>query len=513
MDNRTLLAIALSMVILLGFQYIFSKTAAPPPPAADRPAAPAPAPQQRETPAPAPSGAAAARPPAASAAPEKEVTVENNLYTAVFTSRGGTIKSITLKHYKDKNGVPITLRGSELVPPLALGLGEAPQFEANDFSVSGGAVRLSSSAPTGSIIFERRSGDQTVRRTYVFSYDKYGFDLKDEVGGVSSYWVAVGKDFGIHQREDGAHAGPVILQDADRKEFDAEEVKETRLFKEHIKWVAQEDKYFIAAIVPRSPVDEARVWSMNADALAALKMPAGVNSYFVYAGPKELGRLAQLNLGLEHAVDFGFFSILARPLFWVLKFLYDLTNNYGVAIILLTILTRIPFIPLITKSQKSMKKLQDIQPRMTEIREKYKNDPQRMQRELMELYKKHKVNPVGGCLPMLLQVPVFFALYQVLNMAIELRNAPFMLWVTDLSAKDPYFVLPIAMGATMLIQQKMTPSTMDPMQQKIMLLMPVVFTFMFLTLPSGLVLFWLVGNILSIIQQFYINRSLKTSPA
>jgi YidC/Oxa1 family membrane protein insertase len=158
------------------------------------------------------------------------------------------------------------------------------------------------------------------------------------------------------------------------------------------------------------------------------------------------------------------------------------------------------------KSQKSMKKLQTIQPMMAELKEKYKKDPQKMQQETMALYKKHKVNPIGGCLPMLLQIPVFIALYNVLLRAIELRGAPFILWITDLSVKDPYYVLPIVMGLTMVIQQKMTPSAMDPAQAKIMMLMPIIFTFMFLSFASGLVMYWLVNNVLGIAQQFYSNK-------
>jgi YidC/Oxa1 family membrane protein insertase len=225
---------------------------------------------------------------------------------------------------------------------------------------------------------------------------------------------------------------------------------------------------------------------------------------------------------MEHVIDFGFFSIIARPLFWFLKWLYGLSHNYGVAIILLTIITRIPFFPLISKGQKSMKKLADIQPKMAEIREKYKNDPQKMQQEMMALYKTNKVSPMGGCLPMLLQMPVFFALYSTLSTAIELRQAPFMLWIKDLAQPDTLFghiphaipflggfalgPLPLLMGATSFVQQKMTPSTADPKQQKIMMLMPIMFTFIFLNFSSGLVLYWLVNNILSIAQQFYINK-------
>ena len=232
-------------------------------------------------------------------------------------------------------------------------------------------------------------------------------------------------------------------------------------------------------------------------------------------------------MGLEYIVDFGFFSVLAVPLFWALKLFYKIFGNYGWAIVLLTILIRIPFIPLVNKSQKSMKKLQELQPRMAEVREKFKKDPQRMQREMMDLYKKYKVNPLGGCLPILLQIPVFFALYKILMIAIELRGAPFMLWLKDLSAPDTLFghiptwfpliggfavgPLPILMGATMIIQQKMTPTSMDPAQNRIMMFMPIVFTFLFLNFATGLVLYWLMNNLFSIAQQLYVNRKLKST--
>jgi YidC/Oxa1 family membrane protein insertase len=249
-----------------------------------------------------------------------------------------------------------------------------------------------------------------------------------------------------------------------------------------------------------------------------------VNKFLLYAGPKEYDRLKVLNVGLEHIIDFGFFSIIAMPLFWIMKLFYKITMNYGWAIIILTILIRIPFIPLMNKSQKSMKRMQEIQPKMAELREKYKKDPQRLQKEMMQLYKTHKVNPLGGCLPILLQIPVFFALYKILSIAIELRGAPFMLWINDLSAPDTLFghiptwfpliggfavgPLPILMGASMIIQQKMTPTTMDPTQNKLMMFMPVIFTFLFLNFASGLVLYWLMNNIFSIAQQIYVNRKL-----
>jgi YidC/Oxa1 family membrane protein insertase len=214
-----------------------------------------------------------------------------------------------------------------------------------------------------------------------------------------------------------------------------------------------------------------------------------------------------LNVGLENAIDFGsWIKWLAMPLLIVLKWIFQYVQNYGIAIIILTILIKIIFWPLGNKSYKSMKEMQKLQPKMQELREKYKDDKQKLSQETMALYKTHKVNPLGGCLPILIQIPVFFGLYKVLLYAIELRHSPFFFWIQDLSAKDPYYITPIIMGATMFIQQKMTPTMGDPMQAKIMLLMPVVFTFLFLNFPSGLVLYWLFNNIISIGQQVYINK-------
>lgn len=496
MDKRMLLAIVLSLIILIVYQYFFMK---PVPVTPQKPLKEVEEAKKEEV-------TNIALPIQQTVSAEKEIRIENSLYNALFTSRGGTIKLIELKKYKDKKGNPIILKTDVVIPPFSIGSTDEFQLSNAIYSVKGEDIKLSPQRNKANLIFEYSSNNLSIRRTYTFYYDDYRIDLNDEVVGLNTYWITLGKDFGIYEKDSSFHNGPVILKDAERLEFVAKKLSEPKLFKEGVKWIAQEDKYFFSSIVPKNPIEELKIWAKNGEALTAIKIPAGSISYFIYVGPKEYDRLKRYGLGLEHIVDFGFFSILARPLFWLLKQFYALIPNYGVAIIILTILVRIPFIPLVNKGQKSMKKLQDIQPKMAEIREKYKNDPQRMQRELMELYKKHKVNPMGGCLPMLLQIPVFFALYKVLMIAIELRGAPFMLWIKDLSSKDPYYILPIVMGATMVIQQKMTPSTMEPTQQKIMMIMPVVFTFMFLTFPSGLVLYWLVNNILSIAQQWYVNR-------
>jgi len=221
----------------------------------------------------------------------------------------------------------------------------------------------------------------------------------------------------------------------------------------------------------------------------------------MFFGPKDPRVLKNLNNDLEKIVDYGFFHFISKPLLIILNFFYSFTKNYGVSIILLTILIKLVFYPLSQKSYRSMKELQKIQPKLEEIRKKYANNKEMLNREMMMLYKRHGVNPMSGCLPMLVQIPFFIALYQALMTSIELRQAPFMLWIQDLSAKDPYYVTPILMGATMLLQQMITPTSGDPMQKRMMYILPIVFTFMFINFPSGLVIYWLVNNVFSILQQ------------
>jgi YidC/Oxa1 family membrane protein insertase len=231
--------------------------------------------------------------------------------------------------------------------------------------------------------------------------------------------------------------------------------------------------------------------------------------YLLFVGPKELGTLKAADYNLNKALDFGFFDIIAKPLLVAMNWIYGFTKSYGLTIIILTVFIKIILYPLTLKSFKSMKELQKIQPLMKELQAKYKEDKQRLNQEMMKLYSEHKINPMGGCLPMLLQIPILFALYKVFYQAIELRHTPFHIfgtWLPDLSAKDPYYITPILMGVSQFVLQKMSPAPGDEMQQKIMLIMPVMFTVLFLNFPSGLVIYWLISNILSIAQQAYINR-------
>ncbi|RMG72644.1 MAG: membrane protein insertase YidC [Nitrospirae bacterium] len=511
MSKRALIAIVLAVVVLMIYQYFL----APPPPP---PVQQAKKGTVRETKKEVREEKTKQQPTTQpdvtitqSGAEEKIIKIDTPLYEALLSTKGVTFKGWKLKTYLDENGKRVNLiRENVRIPALSMGKDDTFNLKdlvfQTDFSQEhitlGDRDRV-----TLNFYFKDSSSGVTIKRSLTFYGNDYRVDVKDVVKGFPYYWVSLGINSGVSGTGGyRGHVGPVVLKDVDRKEYKPNKIKAPIYIKKDLRWLAMEDKYFFSSIVPPEK-GEAKIWkSDTGDLLLAVSLPEGQNSYIFYTGPKEHDRLKKVGVGLEHIVDFGFFSILARPLFWFLKLLYRLTHNYGWAIIILTIITRLPFIPIINRGQKSMKKLQKLQPMMNEIRQKYKKDPQRMQKEMMELYKKHKVNPMSGCLPMLVQIPVFFALYKVLLVAIELRGAPFMLWIKDLSDKDPYYILPIIMGITMFVQQKMTPAATDTQQQKIMQYMPVIFTLLFLNFPSGLVLYWLVSNLLGIAQQYYVNK-------
>lgn len=501
MEKRVLIAVILSIIILVLYQQLFIKSIPQP-----QPPEKAPEVEKKEAPIkeifpfqPEVSKDALIRP-----IKEEFISVDTPLYRATLSSRCASFSSFELKKYRDKDNNPVNIIKNP--DGLALCIGDDRGFYPDQliFSTRGKDLLLSENNPEGSIIFEYSSQGLSIRRTYTFRYDRYLINVKDEISGLSDYWITLGGAFGIFETDSSFHTGPVILKDLDRIEFEEKDIDKPRIIEGRIKWIALEDKYFFSGIVAGNST-KAKVWKTDR-AMIALQAKGPVSEYSVYAGPKEHDRLKELGLELEHIIDFGFFSIVARPIFWILKALYKVIGNYGWAIVVLSILIRIPFTPLISKGQKSMKKLQELQPKLEEIRKKYKDDPKRLQIETMELYKKYKVNPFSGCLPILIQLPVFFALYKVLAIAIELRGAPFMLWIKDLSQKDPYYVLPVLMGATMIIQQVLTPSAGDPRQKKLMLFMSGFFTILFLSFPSGLVLYWLTTNVLGIIHQIYLNR-------
>jgi len=310
--------------------------------------------------------------------------------------------------------------------------------------------------------------------------------------------------------------GPIYYADKGLEKVKPKKLKgEDKVIKE-LEWFAFDEDYFISLMYP-SIKGTTLLLSRGAKEIirgalfAPVEMRPGDRvkvSYTLFLGPKVTELLGEVAPTAKKANDYGWFSILAVPMLKILNFCHGLTGNYGLDIILLSIFLKIIFTPLTIKSQRSMKEMQKLQPEVKRLQQKYKNDKQRLNKEVMELYKRRKVNPVGGCLTMLPQLPVFFALYRALLNSIELRHSPFIWWIRDLAAKDPSYITPLLMGGTMYLQQKMSMSTMtaDPTQAKMMSLMPLFFTFIFLSFPSGLVLYWLVTNVLAIGHQSYINR-------
>jgi YidC/Oxa1 family membrane protein insertase len=284
-------------------------------------------------------------------------------------------------------------------------------------------------------------------------------------------------------------------------------------------WVAFVQHYFVSAWIPPReensrfnlrylPNSDIFLMGFTGERISVAAGGFGEYSAKFYVGPKDQARLSELGEYLDLTIDYGFLWMLAKPIFGAMQFIYTLLGNWGWSIILLTVLIKILLYPLSATSLKSMAKMRNLQPEMNRIKELYGDDRQKMSQEMMGLYKKEKVNPAGGCFPMLLQMPVFLSLYWVLLESVEIRHAPWVWWIHDLSAKDPYFVLPVIMGASMLLMQKMQPMPTDPMQARVMQLMPIMFTFFFMFFPAGLVLYWTVNNLLSMAQQWYVNKQL-----
>jgi YidC/Oxa1 family membrane protein insertase len=314
------------------------------------------------------------------------------------------------------------------------------------------------------------------------------------------------------------YTGGVLYTDAEKYEkITFDDMAKSNLNRVNIGgWVAMIQHYFLGAWIP--PKEEkisfyTKQGSNGRYIIGGVGEKKQINSGEtvtlkgqLYIGPKLQDQLEQVAQGLELTVDYGFLTILAKPLYWMLDFIHDFVGNWGWAIIWLTVLIKLVFYKLSETSYKSMAHMRKVQPKLVSMKERYKDDKQGMNQAMMKLYKEEKINPLGGCLPILVQMPVFIALYWMLMESVEMRQAPFMLWIQDLSIADPFFVLPLIMGATMMIQQKLNPTPMDPTQAKVMMVLPIVFTVFFAFFPAGLVLYWVVNNTLSILQQWYITR-------
>ncbi len=473
--------------------------------------------------------------PAAPALPEgteKTITVDTGRAVYHFSNRGGVLRKLLLPQYKNDEGKTVNLvaHSGGARWPLSL--------EADDenltyllqnafYEVSTESLILSPSQPTGTLKFTLRhpSGLQ-VERQFTFHHNQFLVDVKTDIQAPAlaaknlQYQVFWGPGMGgrvSSQTDYFVFSGPTTFVNEERIENPEDEIPGVIRHKGELKWTSFQNKYFAVALIPQTGIKAGLVKKQDDDVYVGLELEsvqsAATVSHQLYAGTKQLEILENSGHKLVRLLDYGWlgnkFAFLVKPLLKTLQYFYGVTHNYGWSIIILTVLIKVLFFPLTHKSFKSMKGMQKIQPYVKVIQERNKGDRQKMNQEMMDLYRDHKVNPLGGCLPMLLQIPVFIALYHALFFSIELRGEPFFGWITDLSQQDPYYVTPVVMGATMYLQQRLSPSVADPMQQKIMFFLPIVFTFLFMSFPSGLVIYWTVNNLLTIAQQFYIYRIAK----
>ncbi len=571
MEKRAMLALALSMAVFVVFMYIGQRSRVGQVPPTQEAQQTTQTPQAQQTQpaqpplAPAPVSPAV-QPPLAPAAvtakPGRDLVVETPLFRAVLTDAGGRLKSFQLKKYLES--LPFTPLSHFKLGPVSFELERYHSPETSlsqakelvDFgpgqdypldlgwqgrSLSGADGTISwvasqpgltlSGADKGALQFTGRSSSGlTFIKTFTFKGDSYAFDLAVKVVNQTGQTLDGQLDLDLRER----FAGEVASRyqsfgfngwvNNSWQEIKSGGLKEPRTFTGKIDWAGLDDGYFLTAMVPQA-APKALVLlkeTLPGPMVASLRTPVenllpgreAQFSYGLYFGPKSMKDLQ--SLGLERAVNFGWFNFLGHPLLSALRFFDRYSPNYGWAIVILTFVIRILFFYPNHKSYKSMKAMQKLQPKVAKIREKYKDDKEAMNKELMGLYRTFKVNPLAGCLPMVIQLPVFIALYRVLGSAIELRHASFIptlpfthiVWLADLSTKDPLLITPLVMGGTMFLQQKMTPSPGDPAQAKMMMFLPLIFTFMFLNFASGLVVYWLVNNVLSIIQQYYTNKYL-----
>lgn len=535
MERRAIVAAVLIAALLLLYQVLFPP-ASPPPPQEESPS------EQKNLPAPVPPPSPPPPPKTTRAAPvpQRTAAVETPLYRAQVGSDGGRLLEWLLRYRGDK---PMVVPGSLGSKGLSLRRPQAGT-EPLAFELKEDRLVLGAERPRGELVLVGEdSFGMRVTETLRFEAQDYRLEIQLKLENRHSVpqapevllaWTAQQKwPQGDAEKFQGQRPTRVVrLGSAGLERQAIEEISDATV---DGTWIGLESEWYIAVLIPRSPGFKL-VTTKGTDGQAEVALKAALpmlgpgqsweGRAQVYVGPKEYDRLRGVGVGLEQTIHFGnFFFIpflpmewVCVPILWLMNFFYRYIPNYGIAIILLTVITKIIFYPLTLKSMASMKGMQTIQPQVNAIRAKYKGDPQRLQRETLELYRKHGINPMGGCLPMLIQIPIFYALYVVFSLSVELQNAVFLcfgrlfgmaIWICDLAQQDPTYVLPILMGASMFVQQKMTPAVGDPRQAKMMLFMPVIFTFMFLNLPSGLVLYWFVSNVLQILQQYYMNVGTK----
>ena len=540
-QKRVLLAFALSFLMMILWRTLFPP---PPPPEAPAPtpesASSAPSIESPQLPAPSQPGLRVALP-LRQGSQAREITVENDLYRIVFSTEGAVVKNWILKGYSHGNGDPLDVvngvASAEAGYPLRLSLESADLTQRANRGVYVAAPSLSKLRAPTELTFEFSDGAVQVKKvlsfdsSYVIGLDTQVFDgrlqLAHEIhwsGGLGDHQVSPDAADEFSQIVYGSSSSPSFTSQGS--------VDEAQSVPGPFDLAGMADRYFAGIFLPASrrstfhyrrapwePPDWTDEDKPEALAVSLARRDPQAGPLRLFVGPKDLAVLRTVEPSLEKIVDFGWFSFIAQPLFLMLRFAHDhVVSNYGWAIVLVTLVINLALFPLKLKSLRSAQAMQKVSPQVKAIQARYKhykfNDPrkQRMNQEVMALYKQHGVNPFGGCLPMLVQMPFLFGFYKVLYVSIELRQAPFAGWIRDLSVPDPIYILPSAMIVSMFILQKMTPmTTADPAQQRMMMLMPLFFGIFFFQFPSGLVLYWLVGNLVGIAQQMFINRLSRTA--
>ena len=484
--------------------------------------------------------APAAALPAASGAMQKgeTVRVETDVFVADIDTTGGDLRRLELLAHRDtldhkKNFVLLQQQGEHTYVAQSGLIGNDLPNHRTRYTTGEREVRLAAGAARVSVRLSAASTDGLkVAKIYTFHRGSYAIDVGYEVENTSAAAIQPDAYFQLVRDStppagDSAmlptYTGIAVYTDKEKfQKVDFADIAKGKISypkKSDDGWIALLQHYFLSAWLPANNTPREFYTRRLDNGLNAAGVivslgtiaPGASGSLTVplYAGPQEQDKLSQLAPGLELTIDYGWLTVIAKPLFWFLQWLYHWVGNWGVAIIVLTVIIKALFYPLSAASYRSMARMSILAPRMQKLKEQYGDDRQRMNQAMMEMYKTEKINPLGGCLPIVVQIPVFIALYWVLLASVELRHAPFIWWIDDLSAADPYFVLPLLMGATMIFQTYLNPVPPDPVQAKVMKIMPVAFSIFFFFFPAGLVLYWLINNILSIAQQWYIKRAME----
>jgi len=483
--------------------------------------------------------AAPAVAPAAVTASAEVAKIKTDLFEAVFSSQGGDLTRLELFKYtatedKSKNLILIDPAHNYVAQSGLIGDG-LPNHK-SEFQWVKGPTELADGANELKVRFEAQVEGAKVAKIYTFKRNSYLVDVAWEIENTGKAAIAPHAYFQL-QRDDVAPAGESSMMSTFTGPAVYTETEKFQKLKfgdivdnsaKHAKtaengWLAMVQHYFVSAWVPNGNISRefyARKASNEgskhiiqaglilpvAEIAPGAKASLNVN---LYTGPQIQGVLKQVAPGLDLVVDYGMLTVIAAPIFWLLEWFHAAVGNWGWAIVALTVLIKLIFFPLSAASYKSMAKMRTLTPRLMSLKERYGDDRQKLNQEMMKLYQTEKINPLGGCLPILVQIPVFIALYWVLLGAVEMRDAPWILWIKDLSAADPFYVLPVIMVISMFIQTKLNPTPPDPIQAKVMMIMPFAFGIMFFWFPSGLVLYWVVNNVLSIAQQWQITRMIE----